>query len=212
MAREPLAPDAPKPAAASESRIRAIHFFPVDGLAAELGERIVALVSRHVSVPCRFVDARLNDELHILPGREQADVNHLLTRLEEHTVPAGVAVVGITTADLGLPIFTFVFGGARNGGHTAAVSLARLQPEYYGLPADPGLTALRAVAETLHEVGHVAGLGHCERYDCLMYRATSVEAIDLRGLAFCPSCAAALPWLRQAIGQPMTWNDRMSAP
>jgi len=92
-----------------------------------------------------------------------------------------------------LPIFTHVFGGARNGGHTAVVSLARLKPEFYGLPPDPALTTRRAVAEVLHEVGHLAGLAHCDDYRCLMHFSPEVEMIDLRGTTFCRSCAAELP-------------------
>ena len=95
--------------------------------------------------------------------------------------------------DLGLTLFTFVFGRATRNGRAAIVSLARLGPEQYGLAADSNLTARRAVAEILHELGHVAGLGHCSDVGCIMQFATSVERIDLRGLEFCPSCAAALP-------------------
>jgi archaemetzincin len=55
------------------------------------------------------------------------------------------------------------------------------------------LTAQRATAEILHELGHVAGLGHCRDASCLMCFSGSVEAVDLRGLAYCAACAAALP-------------------
>ena len=174
-------------------RIRAIHLVPVGSLPPGEGERLTALVSRHVGLPCRYVDARLDDALRFLPGREQADADHLLRRLEEHDTEPGTVVVGVTTVDLGLPIFTFVFGGARSGGHTAVVSLARLRPEFYGLPADAELAARRTVAETLHEVAHLAGLGHCDDYSCLMHFSTDVETIDLRGLSFCPVCASELP-------------------
>jgi archaemetzincin len=73
------------------------------------------------------------------------------------------------------------------------VSLARLEQGFYGLPRDTGLTARRAIAEVLHEVGHLAGLAHCDRYDCLMHFCPDVESIDLRGLSFCAECSVALP-------------------
>ena len=45
-------------------------------------------------------------------------------------------IVGVTSLDVGLPIFTFVFGRARQGGSAAVVSLARLEPAFYGLAPD----------------------------------------------------------------------------
>ena len=44
--------------------------------------------------------------------------------------------LGLTEQDLAIPIFTFVFGRARSGGWAAVVSLARLDPTFYGLPSD----------------------------------------------------------------------------
>ncbi|MGD8328960.1 MAG: archaemetzincin [Acidobacteriota bacterium] len=177
----------------ADERLRSIHIVPVGKLARSVGEWLAAMVSRHVKVPCYVDDSVLVDEIRLLPGREQVDADYLLRRLEEQPVEGGAAIVGLTDADLGLPILTHVFGGARADGHTAVVSLARLRQSFYGLPRDNGLTARRAVAEVLHEVGHLAGLAHCDRYDCLMHFSPDVESIDLRGDSFCPDCAAALP-------------------
>jgi len=177
----------------ADERLRSIHIVPVGKLARAVGEWLAALVSRHVTVPCYVDSSTLEGELRLLPGREQADADYLLRRLEEQPVEEGAAVVGLTDVDLGLPILTHVFGGARADGHTAVVSLARLEQGFYGLARDRGLTARRAVAEVLHELGHLAGLAHCDRYDCLMHFSPDVESIDLRGDSFCPECAAALP-------------------
>jgi archaemetzincin len=122
----------------------------------------------------------------------------MLERLEA-LASAGVVVVGIAAVDVAIPIFTFVFGRARQGGRACLVSLARLEPAFYGLPPDSGLLTERAVAEVLHELGHVAGLGHCRDFACLMHFAASVEKIDVRGPGFCDPCALLLPcWLRPA--------------
>ena len=51
----------------------------------------------------------------------------------------------------------------------------------------------RTTTEILHELGHVAGLKHCQQYDCIMHFAATAEAVDLRGMSFCHSCTAALP-------------------
>ena len=174
-------------------RIRAIDLIRVGSLPKATAERLAALISRHVAAPCRLRNPSLQGELILLPDRDQADTDYVLERLESQRVEPGTVLVGITTLDLALPIFTHVFGGARRNGHAAVVSLARLRPEFYGLPPDPDLIARRAVAEILHEVGHLAGLSHCSDYSCLMHFAPDVETIDLRGLSYCSSCSAALP-------------------
>lgn len=179
--------------AETNDRLQSVRFVPAGTLARPMGERVAALVSRHVGVPCRYDHVHLVGDLRLLPGREQADADHLLERLEEHAVDRGTVVVGITENDLALPVLTHVFGGAREGGHTAVVSLARLKQEYYGLPPDVGLFKRRIVAEVLHEIGHLGGLTHCDAYDCLMHFSPDVESIDLRGTSFCPVCADLLP-------------------
>ena len=94
-------------------------------------------------------------------------------------------------------VFTFVFGLARQGGRACVVSLARTDPSFYGLPPDPALRDERAVAEILHEMGHLATLEHCPDRGCLMSFAGNIERVDTRGSRFCPACAERLPhWLR----------------
>jgi archaemetzincin len=170
-----------------------IDFLPLAGLTAEEADRLVAQASSHLAVPCRLVEAPPDLELATVPGRDQVDADHLLGRLEAIESLPGRALVGLTGKDLAIPILTFVFGRARVGGHAAVVSLARLRPERYGQPPDPALTARRTTAEILHELGHVAGLVHCQDFQCLMHFSTDVEAADLRPLTFCAACAAELP-------------------
>ena len=172
---------------------REIGFVPLPGLDRGDGERLVAQASAHVALPCRLLEPPPWIEPTGIPGREQIDADGLLVQLERlAAAPARRMVVGVTGRDLAIPVFTFVFGLARVGGHAAVVSLARLRPEYYGRPADPALTMRRAVGEVLHELGHVAGLAHCMDHRCLMHFSTSVEAVDLRGLAYCGDCAASV--------------------
>ena len=80
------------------------------------------------------------------------------------------------------------------------MSLARADPSFYGLPADQDLRDERAVAEILHELGHLATLEHCPDRGCLMSFAGSIERVDARGAEFCGSCRARLPhWLRGEV-------------
>lgn len=173
--------------------LRQIEFVPIRPVSMELTRSLVARVSGLVRIPCRLRESPLELSLKRIKGRDQVDANALLERIEDDGDDPGTFKVGIVDRDLAIPIFTFVFGLARREGHAAVVSWTRLHPDFYGLPADPTLTVRRAVTEVLHELGHVAGLDHCEDFACLMHFAPNVETIDLRGERFCADCAAAAP-------------------
>jgi archaemetzincin len=173
-------------------RIWGVHFLRVGAFPPAAARELVVRVSRRVAVPCRVVAKPFEGELPLLDGRTQVNADPLLETLEAET-DRGNLLVGLLTLDIGSPLFTFFFGRARLHGHVAIVSLARLRPEFYGLPPDPELTAQRTEREVLHELGHLAGLRHCDNYECLMYFASAVHAIDNRGPSFCPGCAERLP-------------------
>jgi archaemetzincin len=128
-------------------------------------------------------------------NRDQLDANALLARLEARASDARL-LVGVAAEDLAIPIFTFVFGLARQGGPACVVSLARAEPSFYGLPADTRVRDERVVAEIRHELGHLASLEHCPDRSCLMSFAGSIERADARGARFCEACRMKLPgWL-----------------
>lgn len=178
------------PGAGSARLWREISVVPLGGLPdSDLGLVLAALSSR-VDLPCRALLHLPPIALEPIPGRPQFDADRLLVRLEQ--LADRTPLVGVTAHDLSLPIFTHVFGRARLGGQAAVVSLARLRQPAAGLDDRTALSR-RATAEILHELGHLAGREHCAEPDCLMRFAATVEAVDLRGLAFCAACAAELP-------------------
>jgi archaemetzincin len=172
-----------------EEGIRAVRIVRVGTLAPALAAELAAAVSARVAVPCRVAAAAAAIEPSPLQGRAQVDADRLLDGLERLPREPGTVTAGVTALDMGSPIFTHHFGRARHGGHALLVSLARLTPAFYGLPDDRGLMLRRAALELLHELGHVAGLGHCDDYGCIMRFAPTVEDIDNRGTTFCESCA-----------------------
>lgn len=173
----------------------AVRLVPVGPLPRISLEDLVARLSRRVRVPCR-VDGAVTINPTLLPGREQGDADALLARLEAEPAAPREVTVAIVALDLAIPIFTFVFGRARQGGHAALVSLARLDPAFYGLPEDRELLTHRTLVEVVHELGHVASLVHCQDAACIMAFAGSVERVDVRGTDFCATCAAQLPpWI-----------------
>ncbi len=159
----------------------------------DLVEAVTAALSRRVSVPCRIRSVPEAFQIPHIPGRNQADADRLLSAVEALGPPVGHVLVALTAEDIGHPIFTHFFGRARHHGSAAVVSVARLDPTFYGLPEDRNRTVLRTVLEIVHEMGHLAGIGHCDDWSCIMRFASTVDAIDNRGQRFCPACAAALP-------------------
>jgi archaemetzincin len=117
---------------------------------------------------------------------------YLATALLERMLPVGrdenLHVLGITQVDLYIPVLTFMFGQAQLGGRLALVSVARLRPEFYGLPPDPALTLLRLRKEMRHEMGHTLGLVHCGDRQCAMSLSNSIVQADFKNDAFCPAC------------------------
>jgi archaemetzincin len=103
--------------------------------------------------------------------------------------PGATRLLGITERDLFVPVLSFVYGQAQLGGKVAVVSLARLRPEFYGLPEAPAVLARRAGVEAVHELGHTFGLVHCLDRRCPM--SLSIDLVDLDGKTGTPCVACA---------------------
>jgi archaemetzincin len=116
--------------------------------------------------------------------RKQWSSSRILAWLAR-AVPEESRVLGVTDVDLFIPILTFVFGEAQLGGRAAVVSTARL--------GEPGLDDERIVRERLakesvHEVGHLLGLRHCETPGCVMGRSAGTWDVDKKDGELCRSC------------------------
>jgi archaemetzincin len=101
-------------------------------------------------------------------------------------------IIGVLNADLFVPIFTHVFGEARQGGKVALISPFRLSTN-----PGAGVTASDVVLErlskiALHELGHLFNLQHCEDRRCLMHFSGEVTDLDQSNQFFCRYCAAYL--------------------
>jgi archaemetzincin len=179
--------------------VTSVHLVPLGTLSLLRAQDLAARLSARIGVACHALALAGELSAGLVPGREQVDADALLARLESLSpVPCGV-LMGVTPHDVAIPIFTFVFGRARTGGRAALVSLARLDPAFYGLARDDALLTRRAIQEMLHELGHLASLSHCRDAACVMSFAGSAEKIDVRGAAFCCACADRLPdWLARS--------------
>lgn len=116
-----------------------------------------------------------------------AIVDSLIQRYPAGTEDEGtVWTLGVASSDLMAAGRAYVFGEATLGGSWAVVSTARL-----GAPGLPHFEE-RLLKEALHELGHLAGLGHCESKFCLMAPAMDLEGVDGRSVNLCALCRVAL--------------------
>jgi archaemetzincin len=124
--------------------------------------------------------------------RHQYNAAILLKEIEASLPLDAVKVVAITSIDLYVPIFSFVFGEARQGASLALVSTHRLVDASSATGPNPGDLFLRTVKVALHELGHLFDLHHCEDTHCLMHYTDSLATIDQTPLQFCRYCQADL--------------------
>jgi archaemetzincin len=121
-------------------------------------------------------------------GRRQYPGEPFLETLAATRTPEDTVVLGVTGVDLYVSGLNFVFGLADPRSHCAVISLARLYPEFYGQPRDPGRFKERALKEAIHELGHLWGLDHCSNPTCIMFFSNSLADTDRKGPGFCAQC------------------------
>jgi archaemetzincin len=176
--------------------VRPIHLIPLTGGVSaglpiepplDLLEYLAVSLARTFRRPCQIRPETLDIASAWDAARQQYYSTAILRSLERSS-DGGARVLGITACDLFVPVLTFVFGEAQLEGNCAAVSMARLHEEFYGLPARRELLRDRLVKEAVHELGHTFGLRHCADWRCVMSSSHGVERIDLKGVDFCPRC------------------------
>lgn len=104
--------------------------------------------------------------------------------------------VGVTDLDLFVPELNFIFGQADTKSGVAVVSIARLNAEHYSRDPDQELLKERTIKEVTHEIGHIFGLSHCMKPECIMFFSANVTETDQKGPGFCAACSL---WLRSEI-------------
>jgi len=140
------------------------------------------------------------------PRREQYDGTVMLRAALDLCPPDAKRLLVITELDLFIPMLTFIFGQAQLDGTAAIVSLARLRPEFHGLPPRREVFVGRYFKEILHELGHTFGLTHCADPRCAMSLSIKIANIDLKQDELCHGCnvrlTEKLETLRRETGTP----------
>lgn len=122
------------------------------------------------------------------PVRKQYRADLVLDSLVERRADRSAWTLAILAGDLFVPGFNYVFGQATVDGCCAIIGLHRLRPEFNGEPADEACFRRRVLTEAVHELGHVAGLGHCPDPRCALHFSSTVADTDLKGPDLCDRC------------------------
>jgi archaemetzincin len=150
-------------------------------------EHLAASLVRVFRMSCRIRPETVDVAFALDARRGQYYSTAILQHLERVSDP-DARVLGVTLADLYVPVLTFVFGEAQLDGACAVVSTARLHEEFYGLPARQDMLRERLFKEAAHELGHTFGLRHCADWRCVMTSSHAVERLDVKSPEFCLRC------------------------
>jgi archaemetzincin len=134
------------------------------------------------------------------PERKQYYSSAILEKLQKMVPEACERSLGMVDVDLYVPDLNFVFGEADIKQKIALISTKRLRPEYYGLPKDERLFFDRILKESVHELGHTYGLGHCLDKKCVMFFSNSLKDTDVKSSAFCENCKNKLMQVKKLEG------------
>jgi archaemetzincin len=151
-----------------------------------------------------IISFRIKEHLHITPHlfpaldspeyafnekRFQYDAGIIIDTLESMRFNNVEKVIGVTSRDIFIPIFTHVYGEARQGGKCALVSLFRLRENPDGSVPSAKIINERVAKVALHELGHLYNLLHCGNKKCLMHFSGCVKELDEGSIDLCEYCA-----------------------
>lgn len=159
------------------------------------------VISAHVS-GYLSLEAETLPPMEIPPGalderRLQYNAATLIQAIEAMPIKDYFKIIALFDVDLFIPLFTHIFGEARQNGRVALVSKFRLETHMDGSspPTDRVLERVAKIA--LHELGHLLNLLHCDDDQCLMYFSGGVATLDQTDFNYCRYCRTALRRARQ---------------
>ena len=108
-----------------------IHILPVSPPAIDINllDRLSAGLAATLKAPCRVLTEEFDAGFAYDAYRTQTYSTAILARLAEAPIEDGDIMLGVTEADLFVPVLTFVFGEAQYPGRAAIISAARLRDE-----------------------------------------------------------------------------------
>lgn len=169
-----------------------LRIYCLDSIPESMGETLRRFLTFSFGLDTELVEHPTNLSELFDPARGQYESTGILRLLAREHAGFRGRVLGLTEADLYVPMLSFLFGHAQLGGTVALVSLARLRQEFYGMRPDPELLLDRLLKEAAHELGHAFGMRHCGNAQCCMALSTAIEQVDAKDEDFCGGCRSLL--------------------
>jgi archaemetzincin len=105
--------------------------------------------------------------------------------------PDAAALMAFTNEDLfSDPSTNYVFGQASLEDRVGVWSLSRLDDN-----ADSRTFLSRTLKISVHELGHMFGMRHCTKYECVMSGTNDLNETDSHPMDACPECMAKICWI-----------------
>jgi archaemetzincin len=142
-------------AGSRDGAVNEIQLLPLGSVPTDLLAELRDGLSREFQVRCQIRGPEQEPQYAFNVTRQQCLSTQILARMVQRETPNTARLLGVTLADLYIPILTFVFGEAQLKGNCAVVSGHRLRQEFYALPRDVGLFRERLLKEATHEVGRM---------------------------------------------------------
>jgi archaemetzincin len=172
------------------SKKKTIGIIPFGKIPEIVSQIIAGNILAYLNLSAEMIPPEENPVFAFDDKRLQYDAGTILMNLESSSLNSYEKVIGILDVDLFVPIFSYVFGEAKQGGKYALVSLFRLKKNPDGSSIVSSVFYERAAKVALHELGHLYNLFHCEDKRCLMHFSGGLEDLDETPLYFCRYCTA----------------------
>ena len=173
-----------------DSKKQTIGIMPFGEIPEIVPKIIAGNIIAYLNLLAEIIPPAENPDYALNGKRLQYDAGTILMNLESSCLNNYEKVIGILDVDLFVPIFSHVFGEAKQGGKYALLSLFRLTKNPDGSTTPSSIFYERAAKVALHELGHLYNLFHCEDKRCLMHFSGGLEDLDETPLYFCRYCTA----------------------
>ena len=165
-----------------------IGIIPIGNIPEIAPKVIAAHISGYLDLQTIHLESMKNLSYALDRQRRQYNVGSILQDLESRLFKSVDKVVAVLDVDLFVPVFTHVYGEARQGGRVALISTFRLRENSPDTLNDSSIALERAAKVALHELCHLYNLTHCESRRCLMHFSGSLSDLDQASFNLCRYC------------------------